>query len=158
MRGGEIDARLELDLSLGLSAEGALVLDAAGRAFGMAVFGPRQRVLVIPSATIERIAATLEAHGRVPRGYLGLGLQPVRLGEGQVGAMVMNVDQSGPGAAAGVQQGDIIVRWGGAPLRGVQALTHTLGHTSIGSVVAVSLRRAGEPVEVQLTIGERPQS
>jgi S1-C subfamily serine protease len=44
MRGGEIDARIELDLSLRRHAEGGLALDASGQAFGMAVFGPRRRV------------------------------------------------------------------------------------------------------------------
>ena len=73
-------------------AEGGLALDASGQAFGMAVFGPRRRVLVVPAATIARVAAQIEAHGKVARGYLGLGLQPVRLDrDGGVGAMVMSV-------------------------------------------------------------------
>ena len=80
MRGGEIDARIELDLRLSRSAEGGLVLNAAGQAIGMAVFGPRRRVLVIPSPTIERVAAKLESYGRIARGYLGLGLRPVAVG------------------------------------------------------------------------------
>jgi len=41
----------------------------------MAVLGARRRVLVIPAATIERVAARLETHGRIARGYLGVGLQ-----------------------------------------------------------------------------------
>ena len=75
LRGGEIDARIELDLRLQRSAEGGLAVDPAGRAIGMTVFGPRRRVLIIPSATIARVAARLESHGRIPRGYLGLGLR-----------------------------------------------------------------------------------
>jgi S1-C subfamily serine protease len=60
LRGGDIDARIELDMRLRKSAEGGLVLDAGGEAIGMAVFGPRRRVLVIiPTATIERIAPKL---------------------------------------------------------------------------------------------------
>jgi S1-C subfamily serine protease len=156
LRGGEIDARIELDLSLRRHAEGGLVLDAAGRALGMAVFGPRRRVLVIPAATVERVAGTLASHGRIPRGYLGLGLQPVRLDDGGVGAMVMSVDAKGPGAAAGLRQGDVIVAWDGQPVQGVQALLRRLGPGSVGSVVTLSLRRAGQPTDVQLTVGERP--
>ena len=79
LRGGEIDARIELDLRLRQSAEGGVVLDAAGQSIGMAVFGPRRRVLVIPSSTIDRVAAKLESHGYIARGYLGLGLQPVAI-------------------------------------------------------------------------------
>ena len=123
MRGGDIAARIELDLKLRRQAEGALVLDAAGHGVGMAVYGPRRRSLVIPAATIERVAPLLETHGRIPRGYLGLGLQPVRVaGDRSKGAMVMSIDPAGPGAAAGVRQGDVIVSLDGQPLAGVDAL------------------------------------
>jgi S1-C subfamily serine protease len=157
LRGGEIDARIELNLSLSRAAEGGLVIDAAGRAIGMAVFGPRRRVLVIPSATIERVGARLQTHGRVARGYLGLGLQPVRLDSGGVGAIVMNVDSDGPGAAAGLAQGDVIAAWDGKPIESVWALRRSLGPESVGSKAVLSLKRAGAPVEITLTIGERPQ-
>jgi len=157
MRGGEIAARIELDVALRRSGEGGLALDAAGRAFGMAVFGPRRRVLVIPAATIGRVAARLETHGRVARGYLGLALQPVRLsGDAGAGIMVMSADAGGPGAAAGVRQGDVIVTWDGEAIRSVRALLRSLGPESVGATVALSLQRSGEPVEVSLMIGERP--
>jgi S1-C subfamily serine protease len=155
LRGGDIDARIELDVRLAFSHQGGLALNAAGEAFGMAVLGPR-RVLVIPSATIERVAPRLETHGRVARGYLGLGLQPVKLDDG-IGAMVMSVDKTGPSAAAGIRQGDVIVAWNGEKLSGVRALLRALGPDSVGSVVDVAVRRADEPVNFKLTIGERPE-
>ena len=158
LRGGVIDSRIELDVSLRRSAEGSLVLDASGSGIGMAVFGPRRRVLVIPSATIERVAARLDSHGRIARCYLGLGLQPVRLDDAGVGAMVMSVDASGPGATAGVRQGDVIVAWNGQPIRGFHTLLDELGPESVGVAVLLSLRRAGEPIEKSLTIGERPEA
>ncbi len=156
LRGGDIDARIELDVSLPHSHEGGLALDPSGDAFGMAVRGAR-RVLVIPTATIERVAKKLEAHGRIARGYLGLGLQPIKLDDG-VGAMVMSVDQSGPSAAAGIRQGDVIVSWNDQPLSGVRALLRTLGPDSVGSVVDVAVRRGGEPARFKVTIGERPET
>jgi S1-C subfamily serine protease len=155
LRGGDIDARIELDVRLAFSHQGGLALNAAGEAFGMAVLGPR-RVLVIPSATIERVAARLETHGRVARGYLGLGLQPVKLDDG-IGAMVMSVDKTGPAAAAGIRQGDVIVAWNGEKLASVRALLRALGPDSVGSVVDVAVRRADEPMNFKLTIGERPE-
>lgn len=157
MRGGEIDRRIELDLSLRPASEGGLAIDGAGRAFGMTVFAPRRRVLVIPQATITRVAALLEARGRVPRGYLGLSLQSVRLDQGgRVGAMVMGVDHDGPGAGAGVQQGDIIETFDGKPIGSVHALSRKLGPSSVGRTVALSLRRGGETRAVDLLIAERP--
>lgn len=156
LRGGDIDARIELDVRLRFSQQGGLALDASGDAFGMAVLGPR-RILVIPTATIERVATQLEARGRIARGYLGLGLQPVRLEDG-VGAMVMNVDKTGPSAAAGIRQGDVIVAVNDQKLSGVRALSRTLGPTSVGTVVEVALRRGGEPVSFKVTVGERPEA
>ena len=158
MRGGEIDARIELDVRPGRQAEGGLVLDAAGRGIGMAVFGPRRSVLVIPGATIDRVAARLATDGKIPRGYLGLGLQPVRLDGGGTGLMVMGVDASGPGAAAGVRQGDVIVAWDGAPAGALSTLMRALGPGSVGRVLPLGLRRGGQPVEVSLTVGERPST
>ncbi len=156
LRGGEIDARIELDAAPRRAAEGGLVLDAAGGALGMAVFGPRRRVLVIPGATIDRVAGMLAAHGRIARGYLGLALQPVPVEGGGAGIMVISVDPRGPGAAAGIFQGDVIVAWAGEKVRGVRALLRTLGPATIGEVVPLTLQRAGAPVALNITIGERP--
>jgi S1-C subfamily serine protease len=159
MRGGRIDARIELDLRLPRGAEGCLALDAAGQAFGMAVLGPRRRVLVIPAATVERVAAMLQRHGRVPRGYLGLRLQSVRAeGDGAAGAMVMGVDPAGPGAAAGLRQGDVITGWAGQSVAGAQALLRAIGPDSVSQAFSVVAMRAGQRVELTLTVGERPAS
>ena len=158
LRGGVIDARIELDAALAPSSEGGLALDASGQALGVTVFGPRRRTLVIPMTTIDRVADVLATKGRIARGYLGLGLQPVKLDAGGTGAMATSVDAKGPGAAAGVRQGDIIVAWNGEPIRGVHQLVRALGPDSVGASVRLTLRRAGEPIEATLTIGERPES
>jgi len=158
LRSGEIDARIELDLRMRQSAEGGLAIDAAGRAIGMTVFGPRHRVLVIPSATIERVATRLEQDGHIPRGYLGLGFQLVAIEGGKRGVMVMKVESQGPAAKAGVHQGDIIVAWNGEPIRHVRSLLRALGPDSVGQTVSLGLRRGGEEKVVPLTIAERPTS
>jgi len=156
MRGGEIDARVELDIALRRTAEGGLVVNAAGQAFGMAVFGPRRRILVIPSGTIGRIAARLETHGHIPRGYLGLGLQTVTTEGGGSGVIVMSVDPGGPGAAANIHQGDVLVSWGGKPISRLQLLLRSLGPDSIGKSLQIELRRGGQSHQTEIRIGERP--
>jgi S1-C subfamily serine protease len=155
LRGGLIDARIELDAELRQASEGGLALDADGQVLGMAVFGPRRRTLVIPSPTIGRVAQVLLEKGRMARGYLGLGLQPVRLEADGVGLIAMSVDPKGPGAAAGVRQGDVIVEWNGEAIRGLHHLLRALGPDSVGTSVKLSLKRAGEPMEVTLTVAER---
>jgi S1-C subfamily serine protease len=156
MRGGEIDARIELDTRLRRAAEGGLAVNAAGQAFGMTVFGPRRRVLVIPAATIGRVAAKLETHGRIPRGYVGLGLHPVTTEGNGSGAMVMSVDPKGPGAAADIHQGDVLVSWDGKPIARLQPLLRSLGPDSVGKVLEIELRRGGQSHRTRLQVGERP--
>ncbi len=155
MRGGDIDARIELDLALRRSSEGGVVLDASSQAIGMAVFGPRRRVLVIPGSTIDRVAARLQEHGRVSRGYLGLGMQPVRTPDGKSAIMVMSVDRQGPGLAAGMYQGDVIVGLDGQPVGSVSALLRVLGPESVGATVVLAVIRGGELLDVRLVVGER---
>ena len=156
MRGGDIDARIELDMRLRRTAEGGLAANAAGQAFGMLVFGPRRRVLVIPTLTINRVAASLETHGRIPRGYLGLALQPVTVEGGSSGIMVMSVDPKGPGAAADIHQGDVLVSWEGKPVGRLQPLLRSLGPDSVGKPLAIELRRGGQLLHKNVQIGERP--
>ena len=157
MRGGRIDARIELDLRLRRAMEGGLAIGPDGAAFGMAVFGPRRTALVIPAATVERVAGHLLQYGRVVRGYLGLGLQPVAVpGREGAAAMVMSVDPGWPGDGAGILQGDIITGLDGAPMGSVRHLVRSLGPDSVGRVITFTLRRAGEERDVTLTVGERP--
>ena len=133
------------------------MLNDAGQAIGMAVFGPRRRTLVVPSATIERVANALAMHGRIARGYLGLGMQPVALdGGNRAGIMVMSVDPQGPGASAGLHQGDIILACNGAPVAGIRPLLRQLGPDSIGSSVTLEISRAGQIQPIRVTVGERP--
>ena len=66
-----------------------------------------------------------------------------------------SVDPQGPGAAAGIHQGDIIVAWNGEPIRQVQSLLRALGPDGVGQTVKLWLRRGGKTKEIPLTIAER---
>ena len=166
-RGGRIDSLIELDLALEWRAEGGALVDAEGRFVGMAVFGSIRRTLVIPAATIERVAGQLLARGRIARGYLGAALQPIRLdgslarrmnvAEGR-GAIIVNLDPDGPGERAGLLVGDVVTTWNGQPVRGVRDLIGRLDPDSVGQTVDLGLLRAGAPASASVTIGERPAS
>jgi len=158
MRGGTIDARIELDARMARDAEGGLVLDAGRRFIGMAAYGPRRRAIVIPGPTIARVAALLETHGRIPRGYLGLALQRVRVDRDRIGVMAMMVDSGGPAAKAGFCQGDVVVGVAGQPLSGIQPLLDSLGPDSVGRTLRMNIRRAGQPLDIEITVGERPHA
>ncbi|HUB16522.1 MAG TPA: S1C family serine protease [Acetobacteraceae bacterium] len=160
--GGRIDALLRLDARLGTD-EGGPVLDSAGRLLGMSTAGPRRRALAIPAATIDRVLDPLLAEGRVARGWLGVGLQPVMVPEslraatGQdSGMMVMSLAAGGPAATAGVLPGDILLDLDGTPVRRMRVLAAAMGPEQIGQSVSLRLLRAGAVQTLSLTIAARP--
>lgn len=160
LRGGRIDRLMQLDMRLDRLAEGGLLVDAAGRAAGMAVRGPRRTALAIPAATIERVAARILEKGSVRPGYLGLGLHPVAVdggaGAAEEGLIVLSVAPGGPAKAAGVLQGDIIATWNGEPVGGLRTLFRRLGSDAVGQTVALTLVRGGQRIALSCVIGERP--
>jgi len=161
--GGQIDARLVIDARLPTIAEGGALISADGSLIGIPVFGPRRRVLAIPAATIARVVPIIENRGDVTRGYLGVGLQRVPLAaaesaETRRGAMVVTLDPAGPAKAAGILQGDIIVRLGGSAVTGLRSLYQQLGSDAVGKKMAVDLIRAGAHKTVDVTIAPRPQA
>jgi S1-C subfamily serine protease len=164
MHGGRIEARIQLDIRLAASEEGGPAFDTAGGWLGMTTFGPRGQVLVIPAATVERIAPALVASGRVPRGWLGVALRPVavpdelREAAGEAtGLMVMSLSQEGPAAKAGVVAGDIILSVDGTSARRLRNILAHLGSDSLGNTVSLRLIRGGTVVTLVATVTERPE-
>jgi S1-C subfamily serine protease len=160
--GGRIDSLVRLDARLGLD-EGGPVLDSAGRLLGMSTAGPRRRALVIPAATITRVLPQLLAEGRIARGWLGVGLQPVTVPESlrdaagrDSGMMVVSLASGGPAATAGVLPGDILLDLNGAPLRRMRMIAAAMGPEQIGQSVSVRLLRAGALQTLAVTIAARP--
>jgi S1-C subfamily serine protease len=161
LRGGRIDRLVRFDRSIDPRQEGGLLVNVDGSLIGMAVLGPGRRGLAIPVPTIERVAEQLLAHGRIPRGYLGLGLRPVRLDDthpGSRGLMVVSVDPNGPGRRAGMLLGDIITGWNGEPLRSVRDAFSRLGSEAVGQQISVAILRAGQITSASIGISERPMS
>jgi S1-C subfamily serine protease len=161
-RGGLIDRRIVLDVTLARREEGGPIFDAEGRHLGMSTFGPRGQVIVIPTATIERIAPQLERDGRVARGWLGVALQAVAVpdalretAEQSSGLMVMSVVEGGPAAQAGIVAGDIILSVDGTSTRRIRKIARHFGADSIGRKADLRLIRSGAVITVQTTIAER---
>ena len=162
--GGRIEALLRLDGRIGRD-EGGPVLDSAGRLLGMSTAGPRRRTLVIPAATINRVIDPLLAEGRIARGWLGVGLQPVAVPDSlreaagrDGGMMVVNLSSGGPAAQAGVLPGDILLDLDGTPLRRVRALSAALGPEQIGRQVSLRLLRAGTLQTLAVVVAPRPSA
>jgi S1-C subfamily serine protease len=161
-RGGLIDRRIVLDIGLAPREEGGPVYDATGRCLGMSTFGPRGQVIVIPTATIERVAPRLAKDGRVARGWLGVALQAVAVPDAlresaaqSSGLMVMSVVEGGPAAQAGILAGDIILSVDGTSTHRFRRIARLFGSDSIGRKADLRLIRSGAVITVQTTIAER---
>jgi S1-C subfamily serine protease len=160
--GGKIDRRIILDIALTRREEGGPVLDAAGGLLGISTLGPRGRVLVIPSTTVESVLEPLLSKGKVERGWLGLALQPVLVPEAlhaqarqSRGLMVMGVSRDSPAARANVQSGDILLAIGDESVSSPAMVAQRLGPESVGHQVELRLIRAGGVVSVNATVGTR---
>jgi len=162
MAGGRIDALIRLQTGLGAD-EGGPVLTLGGSLIGMSTSGPRRRTIVIPTATLSRVIDPLLSDGRIARGWLGIGLQPVvipdsfrQTAERESGLMVVGLAGGGPSETAGVLPGDIVLDIDGTPSGRRRALTASLGPDRIGQAVLLRILRAGAVQTISVTIAARP--
>jgi S1-C subfamily serine protease len=165
-RGGHLDHYIRLDAALFPNSSGGAVVDCHGRLLGIATSGlSRIAGLVIPASSVNRVMDALLEKGYVPRGYLGIGVQPVAIPAalrsslsvtGKTGVMVVKVEPGGPAEQAGMLLGDILVGLGDAQLEQIEDLQSFSDSGVIGKPVKAKLIRAGALREVTITVGERP--
>lgn len=161
--GGSIDRYLQTDLVMYPGFSGGPLVDAAGHILGLNTSALlRGTAITVPAATLERVVETLLAHGKIRRGYLGLGAQPVRLLDALVtevkqetGLIVASVESGGPADKGGLLVGDIIVSIDGAPSVHMDSLLAQLGGDRVGHEASLHLVRGGKPHEITVVIGER---
>lgn len=161
--GAEIDRYVEADVEMTWGFSGGLLVDPSGKAIGMTTAGLMRRTpLVLPRSTLERVVEALRAHGRVRRGYLGVGAHPVRLPpaladrlDQRLGLLVTAVEPGSPAERAGMMLGDVVVTFNGVKVRHHGDLAGLLGAATAGQDARLSIVRAGTQQEVAVTVGER---
>lgn len=166
-RGGQVDQFLRADVTLYPGFSGGPLVNAAGEVIGINTSGlSRSMGLTVPASTVNRVVDQLMTKGRIARGYLGVGLQPIRLPDtlksalgvtNEAGVIVISVENGGPAEKAGLLIGDILVTLDGTPMTDTDAVQARLDPDRIGTAVAAKVGRGGAPVDVQITVGERPQ-
>jgi len=166
-RGGQVDQFIRADVTLYPGFSGGPLVTAAGEIVGINTSGlSRSMGLTIPAATVNRVVEQLLSKGHIARGYLGVGLQPVRLPDtlkqavsvtGETGVIVISIESGGPAEQAGLFIGDILLTLDGTPTTDTDAVQSLLGPERIGTPLAAKIARGGAPVDVTITVGERPQ-
>jgi serine protease Do len=164
-QGGQGESYIWTDASFYPGFGGGALVDTEGRLVGLATSTSRTGAgIAIPLATIERVVESLQRHGRIKRGFLGIGSQQVELPEAlrtrlglrqDTGLLVMGVESGGPADKAGLMIGDVLVTLAGQDVADHQALLSLLGSDRVGQATPVRVLRGGEVREVSVTVGER---
>ncbi len=160
--GGTIDRYLQTDVVMYPGFSGGPLVDADGKVLGLNTSALRGVSLTIPSLTVDRVVESILSHGRVQRGYLGVGVQPVNLPEvlaeelGQeTGLILISVEPGSPAEAGGLTLGDTLLSVHGEPVRQLDDLLSLLSGELVGEEVLIRILRGGESGEQKVTVGER---
>ncbi|MGO1070689.1 Do family serine endopeptidase [Lysobacter sp. CA199] len=166
---------IQTDASINPGNSGGALVNLNGELIGIntASFNPQGSMagniglgFAIPVNLARNIKDQLIANnGVVRRGTLGLETQDVtpqlaaalKLGEPR-GALVSRVFAGSAAAAAGLRPGDVILGANGQRLDGRDALRNFEGLQSIGSKIALDVRRDGQPLQLNASLREQPKS
>jgi S1-C subfamily serine protease len=161
--GGRLESYLETDIDPHPGFSGGLLLGADGRALGITTAGLlRGAGMAVAAPSLQRVVEALLTHGRMRRGYLGLGTQTIAMIPPQAGQtaalIVLSVQPDSPAAKAGLMVGDVLLRAGEERLTHPGALVPALDEDRVGRELRLGILRAGEERTVSVVVGEREAS
>jgi len=161
-----MDDIIQTDAALNPGNSGGPLVDSRGRVVGVnsAVILPAQGLcFAIPIDTAKHVAGRLIEHGRIRRGFLGLGGQNVAVPRGlarrlgvsaESGVLVIAVEPDGPAAEAGVEEGDLLIAYEGKPVTSVDDLHRALTEEKIGRSARLTVVRERGAEDLFVTPGE----
>ena len=161
--GGQVDTFLQTDAAMYPGFSGGPLVDASGHFLGLNTTALLRGINVaVPQTTLRRVVESLLAHGRVRRGYLGVGAQSARLPETlaneikqETGLLLVSIETGSPAEQYGLLMGDTVVSLDGEPVRQLDDLLTLLGSERLGKTVPVRVIRGGQIQEITVTVGEK---
>jgi Do/DeqQ family serine protease len=159
---------LQTDAAINPGNSGGPLLNIKGELIGIntAIISPSGGStgvgLALPSNIAKSVMSELIAKGRVDRGYLGAGFQPLTeplqqaLGVSRGGALIAEVAPDSPAAAAGLHKGDVLVAINGRVLRDFRRLQLVAAQSKPDSRLELTIARRTGDVVVPVTLGRRP--
>jgi len=117
----------------------------------------------IPINMAKYVMDQILKHGKVVRGYVGVGIQEVTPDLAKAfnvppekGALIGSVDPNGPGAKAGLERGDVIEELNGQPVTGPNDLRLKISSMAPGSEVHLKVNHDGKERDVTVKLAEAP--
>jgi serine protease Do len=161
---GPYDDFIQTDAAINPGNSGGPLLNLAGQVVGInTAINPQANTIgfAVPINMAKDILPQLEDKGRVVRGWLGVAVQSVtpELADAldldtQIGALVSQVTPDAPAADAGVERGDVIVRFGSQEIRKMRELPRAVADTAPGTRVEVEVIRDGKHRTQTVEVGE----
>lgn len=158
---------IQTDASINRGNSGGPLFNLDGEVVGVntAIFSPSGGNVgigfAIPSNHAKNVAEQLQESGRVRRGWLGVGIQPLTEEIAETlglditeGAMITRVEPDSPADSADLEEGDIIVNWDSKPVKDSNSLSRLVKKTPIDKPVNVEIIRRGEKQTVSVLTGE----
>lgn len=114
----------------------------------------------VPSKTVVSVVDQLRQFGETRRGWLGVRIQQVtdEIAESLEikparGALIAGVDDKGPAKPAGIEPGDVVVKFDGKDIKEMKDLPRAVADTAVGKEVDVVVIRKGKEVTKQVKLG-----
>jgi len=166
---GAYDRFIQTDAAINKGNSGGPMFDMQGNVIGInsQIFSPSEGSVgigfAIPAEVAKPIIDTMMKGGKIERGYLGVGRQPVdddiaaSLGiPKDKGEIIGRVEPGSAADKAGVKQGDVIVAVNGEEVNAEQGLSYLIANLAPGSTARLDVIRDGKPLKLIATIGSRP--
>ncbi|MCL1622809.1 trypsin-like peptidase domain-containing protein [Moraxella sp. Tifton1] len=157
---------IQTDAAINPGNSGGALVDANGDLIGINTViysrsgGSMGIGFAIPTSIIEQVMNALITHGKVSRGWLGVGIaqmadDPVSLEPSQ-GVLVTQVWKNTPAEQAGMKAGDIITSLDDMSISNANTLTGIIAKHTPNTRLKAGILRDGKPLTLTVTLGERP--
>jgi len=158
---------IQTDASINPGNSGGPLLNARGEVIGIntAIVASGQGIgFAIPINMARRVMDDLVKKGKVTRGWLGVGVQPLTpelsksFGVSGDGVLVNQVMPKSPAEAAGLKVGDLILSVDGKVIKDPRELQRVIADAEIGKTIALTVLREKQQRTVNVRVGEMPAS
>ncbi len=166
---GNYDDFIQTDAAINRGNSGGPLFNLAGEVIGVntAILSPNGGSIGIgfamSSRVVERVVFQLREFGETRRGWLGVRIQDVSADLAEAmglaaarGALVTEV-MEGPSRDAGVQSGDVILRFDGGEVSDTRDLVRRVADAGVGREVEVIVQRDGAEQTLYVTLGLRDE-